>query len=117
MRLFGLILALSSIIGAVVTIGPQSYFDVPALLVVIGGAAGYALLKGDRSQFMFHFGTGAVYFGWIGFLIGIIAIAKSENWGSMEKLGPALGVALLTIFYGYVARLITLAFEETSAQK
>ena len=117
MRLFGLILALCSIIGAVVTIGPQPYFDLPAFLVVIGGAAGYALLKGDRSKFIFHFGTGAVYFGWIGFLIGIIAIATSENWNSMEKLGPALGVAFLTIFYGYIAQLITLAFEETSAEK
>ncbi len=58
MRLIGLILVLGFIIGAIVTIGPKSYFDIPALLVVIGGAAGYTLLRGDRSQSMFHFGTG-----------------------------------------------------------
>lgn len=70
MRLFGLTLALGTITGAIITVGPQPYFDMPALLVVIGGAAGYALLKGKRSQFISHFGAGAVYFGWVGFLIG-----------------------------------------------
>ena len=59
MRLFDLILALSSIVVAVGTIVTQSYFDMPALLVVTGGVAGYALLKGDWSQFMSHFGAGA----------------------------------------------------------
>ena len=58
MRLFDLILALTSIVVAVGTIVTQSYFDMPALLVVIGGVAGYALLKGDRSQFMFHLEQG-----------------------------------------------------------
>ena len=111
MRLFGLIVALCSIIGAVVTIGPQPYFDLPAFLVVIGGAAGYTLLKGDRSKFIFHFGTGAVYFGWLGTLIGLISITgdRFSAWGDVDKMGPALAVAMLTILYGYSFKLITIA--------
>jgi hypothetical protein len=30
----------------------------------------------------------------------------------MDKMGPALAVAMLTIFYGYLLKLITMAFEK-----
>lgn len=80
-------------------------------VVVIAGPADYDLVKDDRSQFICSFWNRSYFFGWLGFLIGIIAITTTENWSSMNKLGPALGVALLTILHEYITRLITLAFE------
>ena len=57
-------------------------------------------------------GNGAVYFGWIGTLIGLIALTagKWDNWGDIEKTGLALSVAMLTLLYGYIIKLITLVF-------
>jgi flagellar motor component MotA len=57
------------------------------------------------------FGQGAVYFGWLGTLIGLIAITgnRFRVWGDIEKMWPALAVAMLAILYGYTIKLITLA--------
>ena len=30
-------------------------------------------------------------------------------WGNIEKMGPALAVAMLTILYGYIIKLVTIA--------
>ena len=48
---------------------------------------------------MKNFGVGAVYFGWLGTLVGLIAITGNRFmvWGDVEKMGPALAVAMLTI--------------------
>ena len=46
-------------------------------------------------------------------LIGLIALTagKWDNWGDIDKTGLALSVAMLTIFYGYIIKLITLVFK------
>ena len=58
-----------------------------------------------------NFGQGAVYFGWIGTVVGLIAITGTPSfvWGDIEKMGPALAVALLTVLYGYTLKLVTIA--------
>ena len=63
------------------------------------------------------FGNGAVFFGWLGTLIGLIALTggKWENWGNIEKMGPALSVAMLTILYGYIIKLVTVSFEKNNS--
>ena len=33
-------------------------------------------------------------------------------WGDVEKMGPALAVAMLTIFYGYTIKIVTIALTE-----
>ena len=35
-------------------------------------------------------------------------------WGDVEKMGPALAVAMLTILYGYIINLVTIALTEIS---
>ena len=30
-------------------------------------------------------------------------------WGDIEKMGPALALAMLTILYGYIIKLVTIA--------
>ena len=58
-----------------------------------------------------NFGNGAVYFGWLGTLIGLIAITGNlfMVWGDVEKMGPALAVSMLTILYGHSIKLVAIA--------
>ena len=94
------------IFGAVSIVGFQLFNDIHSILFVLGGATGYSFLKSSRNDWVKNIGNGAVYFGWLGTLIGFIAIAgnRFDVWGDMDKMGPALSVAMLTIFYG--AKLI-----------
>ena len=116
-KFLGLIVCLFMIVGAVIHVGPSFYKDIHSLTMVIGGAFGYSLLKNKKENFIINFGDGAIYFGWLGTLIGLIALTggKWDNWGDIEKMGPALSVAMLTLFYGYTIKLITLTFEKSDS--
>ena len=43
--------------------------------------------------------------------MGLIAISRTPSfvWGDVEKLGPGLAVAMLTVLYGYSLKLVTIA--------
>ena len=73
----------------------------------------YGFLKNQKDKFLANCGNGAIYFGWLGTLIGLIALTagKWDNWGDIEKTGLALSVAMLTLLYGYIIKLITLNFK------
>ena len=108
MKFFGLVICFAIIGGAVFQIGPHLFNDVMSGLFVLGGALGFALLK-DRTQHMAeNFGVGAVYFGWLGALVGLIAIAGNAFgiWGNVAAMGPALAVSILPVFYGYAVKLV-----------
>jgi flagellar motor component MotA len=111
MKLVGLAICLGSIIGSAATVGFHLYFDILSLLFVLGGAIGFLIMKGNPENHMKNFGDGAVYFGWLGTLVGLIAITGNRFlvWGDIEKMGPALTVSMLPILYGYTARLISIA--------
>ena len=113
-KLVGLLIVIFIIFGAVSIVGFQLFNDIHSILFVLGGATGYGFLKSDRDDWLKDIGNGAVYFGWLGTLIGLITIAgnRFDVWGDMNKMGPALAVAMLTIFYGYLLKLITMAFEK-----
>ena len=113
-KLVGLFIVIFIIFGAVSIIGFQLFNDIHSILFVLGGASGYSFLKSSRNDWIKSLGNGAVYFGWLGTLIGLISIAgnRFDVWGDMDKMGPALAVAMLTIFYGYLLKLITMAFEK-----
>ena len=111
MKFTGVAICLAIIFGAVANIGIHLYNDFMSLMFVLGGAVGFALLKNETSAMPRHFGDGAVYFGWLGLLVGLVAIAGNGFgvWGSVEKMGPALAVSMLPLFYGYTVRLICMA--------
>ena len=113
-KLTGLLIVIFMIFGAVSIVGFQLFYDVHSILFVLGGTTGYSFLKSSRKDWIKNIGNGAVYFGWLGSLIGLIAIAgnRFNVWGDMDKMGPALAVAVLTIFYGYLLTLVTMAFEK-----
>ena len=113
-KLVGLLIVIFIIFGAVSIVGFQLFNDIHSILFVFGGATGYSFLNSNKNSWVKNFGNGAVYFGWLGTLIGLIAIAgnRFEVWGNMDKMGSALAVVMLTIFYGYLLKLITMAFDK-----
>ena len=46
--------------------------------------------------------------------MGLIAITGTPSfvWGNIEKLGPALAVAMLTVLYGYMVKLVTIGLAQ-----
>jgi len=121
MKFLGLAICLGIIAGAAATVGIHLFFDITSLLFVLGGATGFLVMKNNPEKHLANFGEGAVYFGWLGTLIGLIAITgnRFSVWGDVDKMGPALTVAMLTILYGYSVKLITitLAKHQTSIAK
>ena len=111
MRIIGLAICFAIMLGAFVQIGPHLFVDLNSALFVIGGATGFLIMKNKPDEHIANFGQGAVYFGWLGTLIGIIAITGNRFmvWGDVEKMGPALAVSMLTILYGYSIKLVTTA--------
>ncbi len=59
-------------------------------------------------------GKGAIFFGWLGMLTGLISLTggKYDNWGDIDKMGAALKVLMLPVFYGYMIKLITMPFNK-----
>ena len=47
-------------------------------------------------------------------LIGLIALTggKYDNWGDIDKMGAALKVLMLPVFYGYMIKLTTMPFNK-----
>ena len=111
-QFIGLLICFIIIIGAISHVGFNYYNDILSFLFVAGGSVGYGFLKNQKDKFIINCGNGAIYFGWLGTLIGLIALTagKWDNWGDIEKTGLALSVAMLTLLYGYIIKLITLVF-------
>ena len=109
----GLLICFFIIIGAISHVGFNYYNDILSFLFVAGGSVGYGFLKNQKDKFITNCGNGAIYFGWLGTLIGFISIAgnRFDIWGDIDKMGPALVVAMLTIFYGYLLKLLAMTFE------
>ena len=113
MKILGIGICFVIMLGAFLQIGIRLFFDLNAALFVLGGATGFLFMKNEPSKHFANFGQGAVYFGWLGTLIGLIAITGNRFmvWGDVEKMGPALAVSMLTILYGYLIKLLCIALE------
>ena len=114
MKIMGIGICFASILGAILQIGHHLFIDINSAIFVLGGATGFLVFKKNSSNHIKSFGRGAVYFGWLGALVGLIAITGNRFmvWGDLEKMGPALAVAMLTILYGYMIKMVTLALTE-----
>ena len=105
----GLFCIIGLVIGTILSVSDFGvFFDAPAFGIVVVGAFLYSIASGgeitDRIE---NFGIGAVRFGWLGLFIGIIIMSASNIIISLDNIGPALAVALLTPFYGYFIQIIT----------
>jgi flagellar motor component MotA len=114
MKIIGIGICFAIILGAILQVGHHLFIDINAVLFVLGGATGFLVFKKGSGNHIKNFGQGAVYFGWLGTLIGLVAITGNRFmvWGDVEKMGPALAVAMLTIFYGYTIKMVTIALTE-----
>ena len=110
----GLVICYFILFGAISHVGFNYYTDFLSFLFVAGGSVGYGFLKNQKDNFITNCGDGAIYFGWLGTLIGLIALTggKWDNWGNIETTGMALSVAMLTLLYGYIIKLTTLVFRD-----
>tara|TARA_Y100001936_G_C15803834_1_gene522948 strand:- start:241 stop:597 length:357 start_codon:yes stop_codon:yes gene_type:complete len=97
------------VIGTILSVSDFGvFFDVPALGIVLVGAFLYSIAAGgETTDRIENFGIRAVRFGWLGLFIGIIIMSASNIIISLDNIGPALAVALLTPFYGYFIQIIT----------
>ncbi len=96
------------IVGTLVTVGNVGqYMDFPSFLVVVVVAVLFAAAAKGEESIVQKFGNGAVRAGWLGSIIGIIAIFGSDAFasGDMSKIGMALAVCSLTVLYGYFFKL------------
>ena len=114
MKFLGLAICLGTLVGAAATVRIDLYVDILSFLFVLGGAVGFLVMKNKPENHLQNFGQGAVYFGWLGTVVGLIAITGTPPfvWSDVEKLGPALAVAMLTVLYGYSLKLVTIALTE-----
>ena len=114
MKFLGLAICLGNLVGAAATVRIHLYFDILSFLFVLGGAIGFLVMKNRPENHLQNFGQGAVYFGWLGTVVGLIGITGTPSfvWGDVEKMGPALAVSMLTVLYGYSLKLVTIALTE-----
>ena len=96
------------IVGTLITVGNVGqYIDFPSFLVVAVIALLFAASAQGEESIVQKFGNGAVRAGWLGSIIGIIAVFGSDYFaaGDMSKIGLALAVCSLTVLYGYFLKL------------
>ena len=111
MKLVGVGICLAIIFGAILQVGYHFFLDINSALFVLGGASGFVFFKKDPINRIKNFGQGAVYFGWLGTLVGLIAISGNAfgAWDSVPAMGPALAVSMLPLLYGYTVNLVCMA--------
>ena len=109
-KFFGIVMMIGIILFIMITLDFNNFFHLDALLLVLIGTIGYVLASTSDKSLSESIGDGAVNFGWLGSLIGVITIASDEFMlGKLEDLGPAIAMTLHPMFYGYFIRLITKA--------
>ena len=74
MKIMGLGICFAIMLGAILQIGYHLFFDINSAIFVLGGATGFLVFKKNSGNHTRNFGQGAVYFGWLGTLVGLIAI-------------------------------------------
>ena len=89
------------------------FIDNMALIVVLGIGMGHALGAKDGESKITRFGDGSIRGGWLGLLMGLVLIAGTDGATQMDfaMLMPAMAVALLTPFYGYFFKVISMQLD------
>ena len=87
--------------------GLEQYIDLNSFIVVAAIALLFALGVNNDESFIQKFGNGAVRAGWLGFIIGIVAIFGSDIFanGDLPMLGAAMSVCSIPVLYGYFIKL------------
>ena len=119
MKIISLLIIVSAILATILLAsGIGAFIDVPSLLTVIipviasisakHGLEGFKELfrEGENQNKVLHtMGVTGIIAGAIGTMIGLIIMLG--NLSDKSALGPALAIALLTLFYGLLIFLFT----------
>ena len=100
MILFGACLAASKEVGSYLI-----FIDIPSIIIVIIIALAYSFSKTQKIK---HFGEGAVYGGWLGFLVGLISMSAdfAFNQFNIKDFLSANSVLWLVVIYGYCIKVL-----------
>ena len=118
MFFLGLLGVIGVIMYAAITGGSLAAFmDLPSLIIVFVASffAALAMSKGKFDERTISLtGDAAVIVGWLGFLIGLVLMARGlNNLMAEQMLGSAFSVAFLTVFYGYFIKLVCLMYSNS----
>ena len=105
-RIVPIALILAYIIFAMALEG-DVFIDLRSVAIVLVPAIAYGLSgtgNWNSQNRLRRFSQGAVLFGWLGALTGVILINAFLD--DMNALGSALSIALLTILYGYIVKAV-----------
>ena len=94
--------------------GISPFIDTMALIFVLGIGIGHALGAKDGESKITRFGDGSIRGGWLGLLMGLVLIAGTDGAAAQmdfAMLMPAMAVALLTPFYGYFFKVISMQLD------
>ena len=105
-RIVPIALILASVIFAMAS-EVDVFIDLMSVAIVLVPAIAYGLSgtgNWNSQNRLRRFSQGAVLFGWLGALTGVVMISAFLD--DMNALGPALSIALLTILYGYIVKAV-----------
>ena len=93
--------------------GIGAFIDATSFLYVVGGGACYGLIKFRRDQIisiaLLNFRQGAIYSGWLAFLVGLSAILKNAD---LSEILPLISIAIIPLLYAYLLAWIILSWFE-----
>ena len=98
--LFGACYAASKEVGSYLI-----FIDIPSIIIVVIIALAYSYNKTNKIK---SFGDGAIYGGWLGFLIGLISMSAdfALNQLNTKDFLLANSVLWLIVFYGYCIKVL-----------
>ena len=104
----GTLVIIGIIISALNTGDIETFLDLRSFLFVFGISATATLITAKEiKQRLKVFSRTAVSTGWLGFTIGLILIMGGfDSIQNRDDIFRAAAVALLPVFYGYIAQLL-----------
>ena len=79
----------------------------------MGGTTSYSLIVNKKKSLAHRIGQGAVFFGWLGLLIAGTYVAYNGFYSfSPNELGVAVAYSMHPLLYGYIIKLLSLAFDD-----
>ena len=81
------------------------FIDIPSIIIVVIIALAYSF---NKTQKIKNFGNGAVYGGWLGFLIGLISMSADFAFNQLNTKDFLLANSILwlAVFYGYCIKVL-----------
>ena len=98
--LFGACYAASKEVGSYLI-----FIDIPSIIIVVIIALAYSYNKTNKIK---SFGDGAIYGGWLGFLIGLISMSADFAFNQLNTKNFLLAnsVLWLVVLYGYCIKVL-----------